>query len=103
MYSDVEVRLRVIEEVCREYGRSQIGKRVGKLSIAPAGFLSGLPGGVGDFSRSRSRFPDEVSQCVNFGVACCAAGTQSGDLLFAPAVHLGEPASDTDHVAIADA
>jgi hypothetical protein len=60
MRSDVYVRLRVIDVVSREYRRPQVSKRVGQLLIAPAGLLSGLPGGVGNVSRTGSRFPDQA-------------------------------------------
>jgi len=54
----IHIGLRVIEEVSREYSQSQVSKRVGQLLIAPAGLLSGLPGGAGNVSRIGSRFPD---------------------------------------------
>src|SRR5260370_33232281 len=54
----IHIGLRVIEEVSREYRRPQVSKRVGQLLIAPAGLLSGLPGGIGNVSRIRSGFPD---------------------------------------------
>src|SRR6266478_1573395 len=38
--------LRVIEEISREHRCPNVGKRVGHLRIAPAGFLGCLPGGV---------------------------------------------------------
>ena len=58
MRSEIQVGLRIIEEVSREHRRPQISKRVGQLLIAPTGLLSGLPGGVGNVSRIGSRFPD---------------------------------------------
>jgi hypothetical protein len=35
--SDVQVRLRVIEEISREYRRPHVSKRIGQLLIVPAG------------------------------------------------------------------
>src|SRR6267142_4001245 len=52
----IHIGLRVIEEVSREYSQPQVSKRVGQLLIAPAGLLSGLPGGAGNVSRIGSRF-----------------------------------------------
>jgi hypothetical protein len=39
------------------------------LLIAPAGLLSGVPGGVGNVSRIGRRVPDQAGQHVNFSVA----------------------------------
>src|SRR5450631_519476 len=57
MFSDVDVGLRVIEEIPRECRCSYVGKGVGQLPVGPTGMPSRIPGGV-DVARIGSCFPD---------------------------------------------